>query len=286
MKKQIELNVDRDFSGVFNVLIDFLKQEYKLLFKTLILFASLPLIVLAIFNTIYFNGMTQSLTSIFAHRTPGAAPNDVPVMMYLYVFTFICYFMITGLSFSYLNLYNEKGSGNFTHLDVWYRFVSRIGKMIGFQLIAVVLMIFGFILLIIPGIYVMIPLVFIMMVALVENKGIGDSLSRCFDIIKNNWWVTFGLVIVVGIIVNILSSVFSLPSAAYIMVSAFFGASSNSQESGLILPGLFSLIAVFGSYLLSSVSALLIGIQYYNLVEKKDKLSLFNKVDKLGESNE
>jgi len=70
---------------------------------------------------------------------------------------------------------------------------------------------FGSILLIIPGIFLSIKLFYSQYFILFENKGVIESFRSGWQIIKGNWWRTFALLLIWGIISSVTTFVPYLP---------------------------------------------------------------------------
>src|SRR5690606_11640419 len=84
-----------------------------------------------------------------------------------------------------------------------------------------ILTFFGILLCIIPGIYLMVPLSLITSVIIFQNKEVMDSFSECFQLIKNNWWITFATILIIGILFYIINFVLQLPLTIYVLSKVF-----------------------------------------------------------------
>ncbi len=84
----------------------------------------------------------------------------------------------------------------------------------------------GFIALVIPGIILLIMFVLAFPALLIENAGVLGSLGRSRDLVGHRWLKTFGLLLVMGIIVVFAASIVSL-------ISTPFGWASNFVSSVL-----------------------------------------------------
>jgi hypothetical protein len=73
-----------------------------------------------------------------------------------------------------------------------------------------------FILLSLPVlIYLIVPFTIFMIVHVMEGNTVGISLRRAFFLVREKWWSTFGIYIVISILASIASYIFMVP--AYIM---------------------------------------------------------------------
>ena len=95
--------------------------------------------------------------------------------------------------------------------DVWIKVKDNVGKTIFFSIGYTIITLLATVLLIIPGIYVSVALMIIYIVGLNEDKGFFDSMSRSFYLVKNKWWFTFGLLIVLSLIQGFLGLLFQVP---------------------------------------------------------------------------
>ncbi|RSK47737.1 hypothetical protein [Hymenobacter rigui] len=146
------------------------------------------------------------------------------------------------------------------------------------SIVTIVIVVFASMLLLIPGIYLGVALSLVWTVQVLEDGDLGYSLRRSVNLIKNKWWSTFGLTLVVSFIIGMIGMVFQVPQ--YV---AIFGKAMHwdflSSDILLIVGGV---VAAMGHLLLYSVLMLALAFQYFNLVEKKDGYGLRQMVQTLG----
>lgn len=113
-----------------------------------------------------------------------------------------------------------------------------------------------------------------------ENIGVWEAFGRANYLIQQKWWSTFGLIMVIAIINYFLSLVFTAPSV-FITVLKVLKIGGGMSEN---IPFIFtSVLATFGSILVSSLTYVAISFQYFNLVEKKDGTSLKSQISTIGQ---
>jgi hypothetical protein len=139
---------------------------------------------------------------------------------------------------------------------------------------------FGFLFLIIPGVYLSIALSLIFIVRLEEGLGFFDAIRRCTKLISGNWWFTFGLIIVVGIIQGFLGFILYMPNYIVTIFIAFTGVDSESGNLNRTLYIISSIISSL-TVLLYAISTTAIAFQYYNLVERKEAPGLLKQIDEI-----
>lgn len=280
-KPLVVLEKERDFTDVINGTFAFITQEFKLLFKVLVLYAGLPIIAASLIGAIYAGNTMSNLFLTIQGKSVPVEP-DFSVMGAMYLMVFIAMFMISGLTAAYLDEYRKKGNGGFNEGDVWRNFVSQLLTAIGLNIVTFIMIMIGIVLCIIPGIYIMVPLSLVVTVLYIEKVSFGNIIRRSFELVSNNWWNTFVLIIVVSIIVSVLGGLFSIPAMVIGAVQGFTVATGGEAESVNSVPIIVStIIGGLGQYLIYPVLYVAVGIQYFNLKEKKDQTSLFKKVSEI-----
>lgn len=270
---KIEFRKVRDFGALLNVTFDYIRKNFKLLFKANLLIAS-PFILLAG----VFMGIYQSSMFSFAYNQDFES-FGVPFVLAM-IFMIISYVIITVVTYSHLIVYKQSETGVFELDDVWQmvkkKFFLVLLTGIGYSIIVGL----GFLFLIVPGIYLSIALSLIFIVRLEEEIGFFDAVSRCIKIVKHNWWFTFGLIFVVGIIQGFLMYALYIPNYIMMFVTAFAGIDSETSGLNRILYIITSLISSLGA-LLYTISTIAIAFHYYNLVERKEAPGLLEQIDEI-----
>mgnify|MGYP005634918937 CR=1 FL=1 len=69
-----------------------------------------------------------------------------------------------------------------------------------------------------------------------ENKSVLDAIGDSFNFIKGHWWETFGISIVIGILVSILGYIFSIPAVIYQLIQgmSLLGSDDPSQMMSML----------------------------------------------------
>ena len=282
MNNTIPLLQQRDFGAKVNASFDFAKQNFSPLVKTLVFIAGPPAVFAGIGQGIVQSnilGVAQN-PNIFAqfdqYLTPGFA-----ITMF---FSVIAYFMANSSVCAFMTLYEERGSSeDITPGAVW----EKIGVNLSASLIATVLSflatLVGFVFFVIPGIYLSVALQFFMMITIREGLSAGDSLNRSRKLIQDKWWSTFGLLIVMSFIAQIIGIVFQVPTMISTILSTLGLADNISNMKALVIGG--SVLSIFGSTIVQGLIWVALAFQYYNLVERTDGSSLKAEIDQLGKGD-
>lgn len=89
--------------------------------------------------------------------------------------------------------------------------VRKLIPLLVMYILYFLIVVFGSILLVIPGIFLSIKLFYSQYFILFENKGVIESLRSSWQIVKRNWWRTFALFLIWGIIGSVTTFVPYLP---------------------------------------------------------------------------
>ncbi len=272
-QNKIEFRKVRDFGGLLNVTFDYIKKNFKVLFKSNLLISAPAILLAGVFMGLYQSSMFnftdyQDLQQI-----------GIPFLLAMF-FMILSYLIITVVTYSHLMLYKQSEAEVFDIEDVW-QMVKKNFFMIFFTVIGyTIAVVLGFIFLIIPGVYLSIALSLIFIVRLEEGLGFFEAIGRCTKLISGNWWFTFGLIIVVGFIQGFLGFALYMPNYIVTIFIAFTGVDSESSGLNRTLYIISSIISSLGT-LLYVISTVAIAFQYYNLVERKEAPGLLQQIEEI-----
>lgn len=281
---QIELKKERDFSDVFNAAFSFIGSEAGRLFRVIGLYAGVPVIIAVIMSAYYARDMMSSVFQVMSNANDMSQP-DTALVGLTVLFSMVAQLFFAGLVPAYMAIYEEKGKNGFRADDVWQRFARNFGGVAGYGILAAVLVIIGFVLFLVPGVYLSVPLSFILYVLLIENKRGSRLFSRCFQLVRGKWWKTFGILLLAYLIMMIVSSIFSLPSAIAAGIEGFLIGSGQKEvmEANSLAVILTTIFGGLGQYILYPGLYVIVAFQYYSLREQKDRESLLEKVSAIKE---
>ncbi len=282
IQNELILSEKRDFSDVINASFRFIKQEFKQLYGTVFLYTIIPLVgvsILAIYYTTdvwsgYFQGMIQN--------SPNVEMPNIWMYFLMMVISSISHVLIIGITYEYMAMYHRHGRGNFTTSDVVSALAKDFFPIIGYGIVVTIVLTFAFLFFVIPGIYMMVPLSMIIIVKLVERNGFSVNWGRCFKLIKDNWWITFAIILIASIITGVISAVFSMPTLIYGVVQGVVSAQGGTPEVNHVVLGIFSLISTLGTYMLYVVVYVIIGFQYFSLSATEGSKSIIDKINEIG----
>jgi hypothetical protein len=290
--QKIELRKTRDFGEKFNATFEFIRQNYKG-FMPAVLFISVPLVLIGMFIVTYYTYFIflEEAGSLGEASGPLAAFSLMSrffgLALIAYLFIGVGYLVNTSLVYNYIRLYPERENPtSITVGELWNVAKKDIGNIFVAGLLAVIVSGIGFIFLFLPGVYLGVTLALITSVVVFERKSVGDAFSRCFYLIKDKWWSTFGLIFVAIILQSVMGMIFNIPQ--YIMTFVItLNSASSDFTAGLplwqkLILLLTTSISVIGSSMLYCISFIAIAFQYFNLVERREATGLMNQIEGFG----
>jgi hypothetical protein len=282
MKPPIVLLQQRDFGQKINVTFEFVIQNFKPLMLALLYIAGPPALIGGFFMGSYQSNILGIQKEILSGDSGGDFPFSIIYEMggsilILTVFLGIASVAASLVTNAYMLEY-EKGTRNITPEIVWNHLKDYIGKGIGYSIVMVIFTVIATLFFIIPGIYVGVALSLMYIVMMRENLDLGDTFRRCFYLIQDKWWSTFGLLIIVGIISGIIGYVFQIPTLL-VTLSSFFQIGDGMNDIWMTISGV---IATVGSVLVRSLVLVAVVFQYYNLVERREGSGIISAIDNIG----
>lgn len=244
--EKLNLVQSRKFGENISMAFDFIKQNFGNT-KKLIIY----LVVLAAVS-----GVAMFMPEIGIYVAP--------------VLSIVASVLILTYVVTYMNLYVGSSDGKVTEEDAMSVTMGNIGGVFWAGFLFFVAVVIGIIFLVIPGIFLSVACGFFGFCVVNYRLGAVDSLKKSYELTKNNWWVTFGYLFVVGLVLGILSAIISWTLTAALV---FLG------TVGIVL-------ATFVSYTISFIVSILsyfaLGVHFYNLVDKKESVDINVQIDSLG----
>ncbi len=277
INKNIELRKLRDFGEIINDTFIFVRQNLKALLKTYIVICGFFLVagvITSVFQQIKMNDLRAAGGGI--GQSPYALLSDMLGVEYVLTIVFAL-FMYTSISLSttaFVQLYKEKGNEAPGVEEVWTLFKFYFFRFFGGTVLIALMLFIGFVLCILPGLYLWPVLSLIAPIMVIENASFGYAFTRSFTLIKDNWLPTFGVLIVVSIIVGVGSTISGIPVMLAGFVSAF------APGSKLFVPLLIAGTAL--QYLFQAlliIPSVTICLVYFNLCEQKEGTSLIERIN-------
>jgi len=287
-ENNIQLLKHRDFGLIFSDTFEFLKENWKPLLKGL-LYIACPFFLVG--------GMMMGFGMDALYNIDIRNPDsfeDPPVDLENIPIFIIGYFLLIGLFVvgyimsllvvnSYMRLYREGHTAeSIQTADIWNEGKQHFWKILGTSIVVMTMMMFGFILCFFPGIYIMVPLSLIFIMRIEESElTLGESIQKCFELVRNHWWQSLGVVIALSFIGSMLSYAFMIP--CYILIYADMLLDLNDFG---ILQALGYGINFMASMLISGMMLCGTAIMYYSYRERMDGTGMAQQIETIGENTD
>jgi len=282
MRQPIELRKLRDFGQIINDSFTFLKENFKPLFKSLFIICGFFILISTVSTVFTYMNMSTTfnldMNSYDAQSKPVAYFISVLVSAFILILTQAFIHLVT---LCYISVYLQKNNTTPTLAEVWGYFRYYFFRVLGSGILIFFILMIGFMLCFIPGIYLGPISYLIIPIIVIENSSFSYAFNKSFRLIKNNWWLVFGVIFIMSLIVGVASSIVSLP------ISFITLGDKLLSLKGLKLP-LIIIFSVLRNILLLAyvLPAIAVCLCYFNLAEEKDGTGLLDRIGKLGLSND
>jgi hypothetical protein len=281
-QQKIHLRKIRDFGENFSDTFQFIRQEFRPMLTAFVLIGGIFLLVNAIFAGIY----NQQALGVFTALIKGATYNESAKYYSLFSAAYSLLVLLSVLTLSamrtiiavYMHYYDEHGTSP-TVQQVWNGFLKNILQIFIFGVVRFAVIVIGYVMCLAPGVYLTVVLMPFSFIIVSENASFGESFSRCFDLIKENFWISLAIYLVAMIIFSFSSGVIGFVIGIITQALSYF--TTKQVDTGLPIVGaLLNLIEYF-FYIIFFVSA---GLQYYTLTEMHDGTGLARRLENLGKN--
>ncbi len=267
--KEIKFRRIRSTNEIIYDSIQFLKNEYKTIFK-LISGYVLPFLILNAILQVHVQ--RKILGKIDIYDTEALMANFGPVYLNFFLASLFALFvqsLLIGAFYTYLEAYIKEGKGNFELSDITPRLFSNSLQALMANIVLFALVLMGAMLCILPGIYFGNSFSILVFVFLFEKDKLGQAMQRAFRLVHIQWWNTL-LINITGIaIIYFAGVILALPSALFEN-----GTPSGFPETETVSAG-YSVSYWVWAGISSVITSLLwvilytfLALQYFNLDER------------------
>lgn len=282
----IQLFQQRDFGNKINVTFQYIIQNFRSL-GTALLYIVGPVALAA--------GIMSGIMQSNMLKLAGSSRSSDP-MMFLQMMTqflspafwvtilagFLANLAVILTTYGHMKIYNRLGqsatSDSITVADIWEEIQPSIGRIAIISILNSIITGVACMFLLIPGIYVGVVLSLSLAVTVFEETDFGATWERCFKLIRDKWWSTFGLIVVMGIITALAGIIFAIPSG----IIGFLIAGKLIPDVSTLWLIVSNVIAIVGRTLLNTIIYTALGFQYTNLVERQEGRGMLSAIDSIG----
>jgi len=293
MKKLINFKRERDLGVIITDAFGFIRTEWKQLF-TYIFKITWPFLVLSlVVLVIYFYAIKGNLDALVNNSVkmgPFALFSGSSLIygFFLLIVVLTIYTLLQLIVSYYVKSYiTNEGQANYD--EILQGVKAKFWTTLGYLIVTYMISTLGTFFCILPGIYLFIVFSMGVYIIVFQDKNIGETISHCFVLIKDKWFDTFGVIIVVSILIGIIGYVFSIPGLIYYLVRIV---TSISKSDPTAVFSLFSdpiylalnILSYAGRFLLSAITVVAIALVYFDLNEQKFRTGTIETIDNLGKN--
>lgn len=282
----LNLFQQRDFGTKINATFQYITQNFKSLGLALLYIVGPLALVTGIASGVMQSNMLATIGSVTTQNDPSNPLAGLRMLQNIFspaywvalFFGLLTALAVNLVTYAHMKLYAEKNGADSTVSEVWAATQPLIGRGIIITVLGSIITVVGMFVFLIPGIYVAVVLSLALAVTTFEGTDFGQTWNRCFKLIRDKWWSTFGLLLVMSILSGILSLVFGIPSG----IVAFLVAGKMLPSVPTFWLVLTTIISSVGGTLLQALIYVAIAFQYTNLVERQEGRGLISAIDSIG----
>jgi len=290
----IEFKRERDLGMMITDAFKFLRQEWKPFFTTIIKISLAP-ILLAIASIIFFSySFSDFFTNIMSTNSYGGYEESTSNLGFLFLaiaayllFYLIAYVMVTASAMYYVKSYiDNQGKIDFEYVKRMT--LLKFWSFAGLYFVSGIIVGVGALFCGLPGIYFGVVLSISACILVFFEKGAMDAISDAFNFIKGHWWETFGILIVIFLIVAVLNYITQIPATIYQLIQ--MGTSSFGSGDPTVIFDIFKDPIYLGLLVLSEGFKFLIGtitllvtiFIFFDINEQKNNTGAIDKINTIG----
>jgi hypothetical protein len=277
MSELVEFKKIREFGEMINDTFLFIRQNLKPMLKAFIYlcgFFILAGIATSIMNQLNMRDAVVNSTN-FEERISAVLTLNYLVSI---IFLILNYNALTVAILSYVALYIDKGNVSPSIDEVWAYFKYYFFRALVGSVLVGVFMVLAFICCIIPGIYVFPMMSLFFPIMLFENASVGYCFSRSFKLVKDQWWITAAVLIIIWMITYACTLIVAIPSMILGLMTAF---TSGSKQISIFSLALISVLQYL-SQVFMILPLVCSAFCYFNLRERQESYGLLERIGKLG----
>jgi hypothetical protein len=308
MSQKIEFHKVRGIAEIINTTFEFIKQNFKGLFKSVALISGPFILACAILYGYLMYAMVNVTTQYGGQRLSNPFASLGSELLLVGLGVLIAFFLFYAVVYEYINIYVNQDLGTIQISDVlkairkdfWLMIRTMLGliliffiTMLIFGLGAIVAVAVGGAISLLTGpvvififiiasygflFYLLIPYALIFNIRIYERRRFFNAVSQCHTLIAGNRLKTMGVIFLSLLLQVMISFVLSIPN--YII--QYINVQSSYQLDFKWLGILTGSLVLIAGFVIGTISIIAINLQYFNLLERKQSTSLLYKIEGIG----
>lgn len=283
----VKLAQVRDFGQIITDTFRFLRLHWRVLLRALATIC-LPPVLLAGFLMGKTMGDLQGMTMrpVFVEdEFVGGVFSNMLLIFLGYAVLIAAYMLMIAVVYEFMRACHHGEEHMMDTGELWRRAKGQVVNYLGIAFLRGLLIVLGFVLCVVPGIYAMVVLSLAFTAQAIERSGVVNAMARSNELIKDHWWETFGLVIIVGLIQSLIAYAVMIPLTIIQMVVMFNSVLDANGLEGGGLPTWYSafmafmVVVQFGVGILTyPIVAVSLGMKFFSLREEREGHGLQERI--------
>lgn len=287
----------RDFGENVNFTFQFVKENFVHYFVNMLIL-NIPIWILVGLG-VYT--MADNFSGIMDSLRTGGVFSILGTLIGAFILGILFSTYASSVGYNYYLLYMQKGHKSFSLQELLAKAIGSMMKLLVANIVLFAIT-FGIMIITSPligllgrfgvilmfplffvGIFYAIKLVFFQIIVIKEDKPAIEAIKKSFFLVKDNWWQTFGILIVFGVIGFIISwivqSIMGIFATEVITPQDLLGGNFNMTIGTIVI---YIITNIITSTLTGMFSTTAVFAQYGSLVEEKEGVHLKQNIDKFG----
>lgn len=277
-QQKIYLRKVRDFGLVIGDTFQFMRQEFKPLMSAFLLISGVFILAAAVAGGF----LQMNMTSLFGDVTRNEFGSELFSVFIGRYFLVILTMMVAMAAMQtavavYQKLY-DKDTDTSPAMDViWNEFKRYFPKILLLAFVKLIIYTIGLVLCILPGIYFIVVLTPMTWIIVNEDASIGEAFSKCFRLVRENFWISLGVYFVAYLIYSVAASVIGVVFGIVVGIASYLGTKEFDSTMAIVT----SVTNVF-TYMFYVIFAVSVGLHYYSLTEQQDGTGMMRRLSSIG----
>ena len=273
----IEFKKQYDLGSALSTVFEFTRHEFKPFMKAILHIAGpailLYLLAMGLYTYSFGDSFGFDLYSNYGLSYMNPSLLIISLIAY-FITAVVAYILVEATALFYIKSYVDN-NGQMDINEVKRNVYSSFWSFFGLGLLKGFTIVFALVLCILPFFYAIVPMMVVFSIYVFERRrGATDAYSHSFYLVNEDFWLSLGIIIIMGIIYYVLNMVVAVPTLiyTYAKMGIFSGEMDPADLTSFIDPVYITLqvLASLFQLLLSLILTITGAVLYFHLNEKRN----------------
>src|SRR5690606_21863730 len=259
MNETIHFKKQRELGTILTDIFRFIRLEWRPLLGLIAKTAGPALLILIVAYMYYMQSIFGTMGVIERLETMEfLGTTSVFAILFFLISAIVYYSLLNGVVLHYVKSY-IKNNGMVSQEEVTVGVRDDFWILLGTSFVVGIIVGFGMLFCFIPGIYLGVVLSTAYAIVIFERRDIFDAIGYCFNLIKNEWWMTFATLLVIYLLYYFINMIFQVPQYIYFFVKGFSGSQTLAADPTMMFDWVYIVltsIAMVFQYLMYTMIVL------------------------------